>query len=243
VSPAGTAALHHGLALWKGLWSSRNDRNYFELAHTLKRQVAPSGMYESLSLYTFADNHDVNRAASLLKDARHLPLLYLLLFTLPGVPSIYYGSEWGQPGRKEDHDDRPLWPPLPEPPSPAAPLRETIARFASLRHQHEALHRSGYRELLARNEQLAFARESGAERLVVAVNCAEKPAEVEVPMIGASDGDWVDLLEPGHRFSLRDGRFQLGSLPPNSGRVLAGCEPVPAPSPAGTCLLRYAPQY
>ncbi|WNG46637.1 alpha-amylase [Archangium minus] len=211
-------------ALWKGLWSSHNDRNYFELAHTLKRQVAPSGMYEGLSLYTFADNHDVNRAASLLKDARHLPLLYLLLFTLPGVPSIYYGSEWGQTGRKEGGDDRPLRPALTEPPGPAKPphpgLREAITRFASLRHQHEALRQGSYRELLVRNEQLAFARERGAERLVVAVNASDKPAEVEVPMTGTPDGDWIDLLEPGRRFSLRGGRLQLGALPATSGRVL-----------------------
>ncbi len=211
-------------ALWKALWSSHNDLNYFELAHTLKRQVAPSGMYEGLSLYTFADNHDVNRAASLLKDARHLPLLYLLLFTLPGVPSLYYGSEWGQTGRKEGGDDRPLRPALPEPPGPARPphpgLREAIAGFISLRHQHEALRRGRYRELLVRNEQFAFARETEAGSLVVAVNASEKPSEMDVPMAGAPEGDWIDLLEPGRRFPLRGGRLLLGALSPISGRVL-----------------------
>jgi cyclomaltodextrinase / maltogenic alpha-amylase / neopullulanase len=207
-------------SLWKALWSSHNDKNYFELAHALKRQVGPSGMYEHLTLYTFADNHDVNRAASLLKESRHLPLLYLLLFTLPGVPSLYYGGEWGQTGRKEGGDDRPLRPALPEPPGPASPLRETLTRLIALRHQQELLRRGSYRELVVRSEQLAFARVDARESLVVAVNAAPAPAEMDVPMIGAPDGEWIDLLEPGRRFPLRGGRLLLGALPPAWGRVL-----------------------
>ncbi|QSQ28002.1 alpha-amylase [Pyxidicoccus parkwayensis] len=212
-------------ALWKALWSSHNDRNYFELAHTLKRQYAAGeGMYEGLTLYTFADNHDVNRAASQLKELRHLPLLYLLLFTLPGAPSLYYGSEWGQQGRKEGGDDRPLRSPLPEPPGPpdSPPgLRSAISRYTALRHQHEALRRGHYRELLVRNEQLAYARELGRETLVVAVNSSDKPSDlVDLPMPGAAEGEWVDLLEPTRRLALRGGRLSLGVLPPATGRVL-----------------------
>jgi glycosidase len=211
-------------ALWKALWSSHNDRNYFELAHTLKRQVAPGeGLYEGLTLYTFADNHDVNRAASLLKDARHLPLVYLLLFTLPGAPSLYYGSEWGQTGRKAGGDDRPLRPPLPPPPGPpdSPPgLRGVISGLARLRHQHEPLRRGRYRELVVRNEQLAYARELGSDTLVVALNASDKPAPLEVPVAGAREGEWVDLLEPQRRYPLRGGRLQLGAMPPMSGRVL-----------------------
>ncbi|WP_163999885.1 alpha-amylase family glycosyl hydrolase [Pyxidicoccus caerfyrddinensis] len=212
-------------ALWKALWSSHNDRNYFELAHTLKRQYAAGeGMYEALTLYTFADNHDVNRAASLLKESRHLPLLYLLLFTLPGIPSLYYGSEWGQQGRKEGGDDRPLRPPLPEPPGPPDQppgLRAAIARYAALRHQHEVLRRGRYRELLVRSEQLAYARELGTESVVVVMNASDKPSDlVDLAMPGGVEGEWVDLLEPTRRFSLRGGRLSLGVLPPTTGRVL-----------------------
>lgn len=211
-------------ALWKGLWSSHNDHNYFELAHTLKRQVAAEGMYEGMALYTFADNHDVDRVASTLGDPRHLPLVYLLLFTLPGVPSIYYGSEWGERGRKEDGGDaalRPALPPSPGPPEPPQPgLRDAIARLIALRRGHEPLRRGGYRELLVRNEQLAFVREAGSERRIVAVNCAAGPATVDVPLAGMPESEWVDLLDPSSRSSARDGRLTL-ELAPCAGRVLA----------------------
>ncbi|NTV64720.1 MAG: alpha-amylase, partial [Oscillochloris sp.] len=90
--------------LFKGLYSSLNDRNYFEVAYALNRQFGPAGLYRSLPLYNFADNHDVARVASLLSKARHLYPLYALLFTAPGVPSIYYGSEWAIGGLKGQDD-------------------------------------------------------------------------------------------------------------------------------------------
>jgi glycosidase len=85
---------------YKGLWSSHEDHNYFEIAHTLERQFGPGGRYRGLPLYAFADNHDVTRLASRLSDPAHLYSLHVLLFTMPGVPSIYYGSEWGIRGEK-----------------------------------------------------------------------------------------------------------------------------------------------
>ncbi len=77
----------------KGLHSSLNDRNYFEIACALNRQFGPNGLYRGLPLYNFADNHDVNRVASDLKHPDHLYPLYALLFSMPGVSSLYYGSE------------------------------------------------------------------------------------------------------------------------------------------------------
>ena len=95
---------------YKGLWSSHNDRNYFEIAYTLKRQFGPEGICRGLLLYNFADNYDVERVASLLKEPAHLYPLYVLLMTMPGTPSIYYGSEWGIGGRKRAGTDAPLRP-------------------------------------------------------------------------------------------------------------------------------------
>ena len=86
---------------FKGLYSSLNDRNFFEIAHSLTRQFGPEGIYRDLLLYSFADNHDVDRVASLLRDDRDLFPLYALLFTIPGTPSLYYGSEWGYRGKKK----------------------------------------------------------------------------------------------------------------------------------------------
>ena len=97
---------------YKGLFSSFNDRNFFEIAYSLKRQFGDFGIYKDLLLYNFADNHDVDRVASQLKDPADLFNLYTLLYTMPGIPSVYYGSEWGLPGRKENGSDNPLRPNL-----------------------------------------------------------------------------------------------------------------------------------
>ena len=97
---------------YKGLWSSHNDHNYFEIAYTLNRQFGPDGIYRELALYSFADNHDVARVASIVKNPAHLSPLYILLMTMPGMPSIYYGSEWGIEGLKAPGTDAPLRPAL-----------------------------------------------------------------------------------------------------------------------------------
>ena len=73
---------------WKGLWSAHNTKNYFEIAHSLQRQFGPGGIYKNLALYSFADNHDVNRLASQLTNRRHLENVYTILYTMPGIPSV-----------------------------------------------------------------------------------------------------------------------------------------------------------
>ena len=97
--------------LHKGLYSGHNDHNYFEIAHTIRREFDENGgIYKGLRLYSFVDNHDVDRIASKLNVPEHIFTVYTLLFTLPGIPSIYYGSEWGIQGRKEGGNDDPLRP-------------------------------------------------------------------------------------------------------------------------------------
>lgn len=137
--------------LHKGLYSSHNDRNLFEVAHSLTRQFGHGGLYEGLLLYNFADNHDVERIASRLKEAGHLYPLHILLFTMPGIPSIYYGSEVGLEGRKGAGTDAPLRPALAPSDLPhrgAHPdLLAVIQRLAALRKQWAALRRGSYRQL------------------------------------------------------------------------------------------------
>lgn len=85
---------------YKGLHSSLNSDNLFEIGHSLQRQFGPEPwtVYKGLHLFNFADNHDVTRAASILRNPAQLPLLYALLFAMPGIPCVYYGSEWGPRG-------------------------------------------------------------------------------------------------------------------------------------------------
>ena len=97
--------------LHKGLYSGHNDHNYFEIAHTIRREFDENGgIYRGRTLYSFVDNHDVDRITSKLTNKEHVFPVYTLLYTLPGVPSLYYGAEWGVEGKKEGTSDDGLRP-------------------------------------------------------------------------------------------------------------------------------------
>jgi cyclomaltodextrinase / maltogenic alpha-amylase / neopullulanase len=209
---------------YKGLYSSHNDRNYFEIAHSLNRLFGESGLYRELTAYNFADNHDVDRVASLLRNSAHLYPLYLLLFTMPGVPSIYAGSEWAIEGVKAGGDDRPLRPALPTPAAAAArghypDLPQAIARFAAVRRDCAALRHGTYRPLHVASEQFAFAREHQGNYVVVALNAAADPASLDIPLAARNRAVFEDWLEPGKMFEASGGRLRV-PVPPSWGRIL-----------------------
>lgn len=209
---------------YKGLYSSHNDRNYFEIAYSLNRLFGEGGLYRGLTTYNFADNHDVNRTASVLRTPAHLFPLYLLLFTMPGVPSVYSGSEWGLEGVKAGGDDGPLRPALPSPALAAARGRQpdlapAIARLAAIRQQSPGLRRGTYRQLHVAPVELAFERQHDGEQLVVAVNAAAAPAAMRIPVAAGEGETFEDRLEPGRTFAVRGGRLVL-DVPPCWGRIL-----------------------
>ncbi len=205
--------------LYKGLYSSHNDRNYFEVAHTLKRQFGAAGIYRDCAPYTFVDNHDVPRVASILHDPAHLYPLHILLFTVPGAPSLYYGSEWGVPGQKAPGSDAPLRPPM----TPAhleragqhPELYGVVQRLIKLWDGQPALRYGDFQECLVASEQFVFTRTWKGETVLVAVNASGEPVTVDVPGQG---GNWVDVLNPGETL-VGEGGLEL-PLPPNWGRVL-----------------------
>nr|WKN37544.1 alpha-amylase family glycosyl hydrolase [Tunicatimonas sp. TK19036] len=198
---------------YKGLYSSHNDANYFEIAHSLNREFGPGGVYQGLPLYTFADNHDVNRVASTLENSAHLYPLYALLFTMPGVPSIYYGSEWGIEGKKEQHSDDPLRPAvcleaIPHQ-APHPDLVPAIQQFISLRHQQHALRYGNYQQLMVTSEQFAFSRQSDQDFVMVAVNSADTSAALDIP-VPLPDGQVLtNLLEPDSHFTVQGGSVSV----------------------------------
>ena len=172
--------------LWKGLYSGHNDHNYFEIAHTIRRQFdANGGIYRGCRLYSFVDNHDVDRIVNTLKEKKFLRSVYTLLYTLPGIPSVYYGSEFGVEGKKEWGGDQHLRPALDleklsaEPPVPELP--ELIRRLAQVHAEERALTDGAYRELLLTNRQYAFARILGDEAVITAVNNDDTEARFEIP--------------------------------------------------------------
>jgi glycosidase len=226
---------------YKGLYSSLVDKNYFEIAYALNRQFGANGIYRDLPLYNFVDNHDVNRVASNLHNPAHLYPLYCLLFTMPGVPSIYYGSEWGLEGKRTKTDDRPLRPNLELDQvcknAPQPDLEKTIQRLAQIRRDSTALKVGDYCQLFVSSEQLAFSRKTENDQVLVLLNAAEKSSAFELP-VALSDGTrLVDLLNPatlaparsagdfagqasGETFSVMGGKLRVESVPPHWARIL-----------------------
>lgn len=181
--------------LHKALYSSHNDHNYFELAHTVdyvSRAVGDTGR-----LYTFADNHDVERIASKVREKADLIPLYVLLYTLPGIPGIYYGSEFGLEGRKGHgaDADAPLRPALRYEDYREAihtnPVTRLIAALGRLRRETPALRRGDYRRLLLQTTHFAFSRTCEGSEAIVTVNNADHAVTMELRV---SDGTYTGAL-------------------------------------------------
>jgi len=207
---------------YKGLYSSLNDENYFEIAYNLNRQFGEDGLYRDLYLYNFVDNHDVDRVASKLQNPAHLYPLYLLLFTMPGIPSIYYGSEWGVEGVKQDWTDDPLRPALSidqlKADSPQPDLADSIRKLAAVRHSSEALKYGTYRQCHVDHLQFAFIRQAGDKRFLIVLNSALEPAALNLTLPWEK-GALEDLLEPDVVFQIQDRQTQI-KISPSWGRVL-----------------------
>ncbi|MBE5952054.1 MAG: cyclomaltodextrinase [Lachnospiraceae bacterium] len=159
---------------YKGLYSSFNSKNLFEINHSLLRQFGPENwtLYKGKHLLTFVDNHDVVRVASVLTNEKHLPLIYALAFGMPGIPCIYYGSEWGAKGNK-NYNDTELRPSFEAPVK--TELTAWIAKLAAIKKESRALNFGGFRSVVLTNEQCVFERATEQERILVAINLADYP--------------------------------------------------------------------
>jgi glycosidase len=206
---------------YKGLWSSLNDANYHEIAYTLRQQSDhQQGILRHLSLYNFVDNHDVSRVASLIKDPSLLYPVYLLLFMMPGIPSIYYGSEFGIHGRKEDGDAALRKPEdISHLMSGDLSLRQAIQRFSAIRQESRAVQQGDFRILDVQMEQFVFQRSYADEVVIVVINAAQEPVLVEVPVEGVYRDIATDVLNGGQPIDVENGYFH-GMVPARWGRVL-----------------------
>ena len=209
---------------YKGLYSSHVDKNYFEIAYALNRQFGEDGLYRGLPLYNFVDNHDVNRVASNLRDPAHLYPLYCLLFSMPGVPSIYYGSEWGLEGMRTPKSDAALRPHLNlveiqrDAPHPDLPV--VIGKLARVRGASRALRYGDYRQLQVKHQQLAFLRQSDDESVIVLVNAAETPACFDLPVTWTDGMQFIDLLNEEGTFRVDRGHLKVDPVHPHWARIL-----------------------
>ena len=203
--------------LHKSIYSGFNDHNFFEIAHNVRRLLAIGRQ-----LYTFVDNHDEDRIASKLRKKEHLAPVYMCLMTLPGIPSIYYGGEWGLEGVRSRTSDDALRPAvsLAEGEKLASPLTELIARLGRIHEENEEFHGGLYKELLLTNRQYAYARMGEDSSVITVLNNDDNPAQlsVPIPLSGAAE-EAVNLLEEGPAIPIQDGKLQI-TIKGNWGAVL-----------------------
>ncbi len=207
---------------YKGLYSSLKERNYFEIAYGLNRQFGPEGIYKGIDLYNFVDNHDVDRVASKLGDSALLYPLYLLLFTMPGIPSIYYGSEWGIEGVKGPWSDEILRPALNLDnviaQTPESDLLNVIRQMSRIRKDSKALRQGDYQQVFVSDHQLCFQRQYGEEQFLIILNSSSFETDLKI-QLKHENGAFVDVLNKNEHLTFTDGQISL-AVPPRWGRVL-----------------------
>ena len=192
--------------LWQGIWHSIADRNLHELDHALGRH---NQFLDTFVPYTFVGNHDVTRIASQITDERHLPHAVVLLFTLGGTPSVYYGDELGLRAIKEERfggDDaiRPAFPAHPgDVPGANAEVLTLHQELIGLRRRHPWLHTARTRTVAVSNEAITLeVAGEGGEVLIVSLNLGEDRVRIADPppgqvLAGSSSGIDSDELVVG----------------------------------------------
>ncbi len=204
----------------KAFYSGHNDHNYFEIAHTQRRLEGMSGSGQNgFKLYNFVDNHDVERIYTKLNNKAHFTPVHILLYTLPGIPSIYYGSEFGIEGKKEKFSDASLRPSLNIEDYKDAlknnPQTKLIAALGKLRKAAPSLSYGDYKELHLTNRQFAFSRSFNGKQVLVAVNNDDCEAWFTLPAGGC--GEYVGGLS-GDKVPVNNGNISF-CIKPNSGEI------------------------
>ncbi|MCD8391317.1 MAG: cyclomaltodextrinase [Firmicutes bacterium] len=175
---------------YKGIYSSFNSMNLFEIIHSLLRFFGPEQWttLKGKHLLNFADNHDVTRIASILNEPHHLPLVYALIFAMPGIPCVYYGSEWGEKAEKSQGDPA-LRPAIDKPKE--TELCEYISKLAEAHKNSDALCNGSFRSVVLQNTHCIFERKTDSERVLVAINAGGESTECH---FDAGCGMAVDLI-------------------------------------------------
>ncbi len=203
--------------LHKALYSGHNDHNYFEIAHTIKYVGGMVG--KNLNLYSFVDNHDVERIYTKLRDKAHFVPVHVMLYTLPGIPSIYYGSEFGIEGKKENFSDDSLRPELKYEDYKDAigtnSYTKLIAALGKIHRDTQALCYGDFKELELRNTVYAYERSFNGQSVIVAVNCGDSDAYLELAC--GNSAEYTGALS-GEHVVAANGRIGV-KVAANSGEI------------------------
>jgi alpha-glucosidase len=149
--------------------------------------------------WTLLGSHDTPRIRTVVGDQARHEVAAGLLLTLPGVPMIFAGDEFGLTGDNGEASRTPMpW---------GRPVLPFYRDLIAVRRDHEALRTGGLRWVHVADDALAFVRESPDEALLVlARRAAGQPAPL--PLDGATNVYGGADTSPG------DGpTFQVWRLP------------------------------
>lgn len=180
--------------LWKAIWSSLNDGNFYELDWALQRH---NDFLATFAPLTFIGNHDVTRIATQLENAEHLAHALAILMTVGGIPSVYAGDELGSHGVKEerfggDDEVRPEFgaPPA-QPDSRGAQVWALHQYLIGLRRRHPWLHQATTTALRLDNRRYVYETRQGDEALIVALNIDATPLHVALTEFGVGSAQII----------------------------------------------------
>ena len=199
--------------VWKAVWSSLNDRNFFELDHALGRH---NDFLDGVLPQTFVGNHDVTRLATTLNDQRHFGHALAVLFCVGGVPSVYYGDEQGFRGLKEhraggDDEIRPAFPASPADLAPEGwPVYRLHQRLIGFRRRHPWLTRArtSTEHLVSEAIALRVRGPEEGERILLLLNAGDSPHEFPVAAGGLAVAESSEhppanpLVVPAHGWTI-----------------------------------------
>jgi cyclomaltodextrinase / maltogenic alpha-amylase / neopullulanase len=180
--------------LWKAIWSSLNDGNFYELDWALTRH---NDFLDAFFPMTFIGNHDVTRIASRLENTRHLEHALVILLTIGGTPSVYAGDESAFRGVKEERvggDDAVR----PEFTAPLVGVDEHghgVFRLhqylIGLRRRHPWLHAATTSSLRLTNTQYVYQTSLDTNALLVGLNVDDAPMRLSLSEFGVGEGQIV----------------------------------------------------
>lgn len=163
------------------------------------------------AMYLVLGSHDTRRMMTKLNnDINKVRLAFLLQFSNPGAPAIYYGDEIGMQGEK-DPDNRRAFPW-----DHAAwdhDLRAYVQRLIAVRKHHPALRRGDLNRvhLSEKDNIYAFSRVLGEDEMLIVFNASNNRRKADVPVVamGLADGTMLEDVVSHTRFQVKDQKLHL----------------------------------
>ena len=189
---------------------SENDGNFLDLSSTIEKSLEVYGHNHVMG--NLMDSHDQVRMMALfdgdmtlsdnaVERAFHDPkievddensykkeiLYFTYLLTIPGVPVIYYGDEFGMTGAG-DPDNRRMMRFDDDLKSIEKKQLEKIKDIIQLRKKHSAFRRGDYKTLIVSKDVLVYTRGDAEERFIVAINKGKDKKQINFLLPG-----WLDI--------------------------------------------------